>query len=155
QAVWSHGDAARDALAALLEDDASAGALGTRLSAVEDFLDLDFARDVLGSIGRDVLVWIGDATPYPRSADGSPAGLRWATSFSLSRPETFRRILGRLDGLARIFSLRRTQSDAGGEITWFDIPAISPIAPSYQVDGRVVRLASSPDLLRAWGSAGP
>jgi hypothetical protein len=156
QAVWSHGDAVRDALtAALQEDGASAGALGIRLSAIEDFLDLDLARDVLGAIGRDVRVWIGDANPYPRSAEGSlTGGLRWALSISLSRPETFRRILARLDGLARIFSLRRTESDAGGEITWFEIAALSPVTPSYQIDGRVVRLASSPDLLRTEGAAG-
>jgi len=124
--------------------------LQARLEGLEEFLGLELQRDLLRSLGREMRISLETASPFPRgAAPHALRNLRWRASVQLRRADPVRRVLRRVDGLARAFATREAHGRGEETVTWYRIPALAPMAPSYRLTRRTLHAASSPDLLGA------
>ncbi|MGH9867576.1 MAG: hypothetical protein ACREAA_05355 [Candidatus Polarisedimenticolia bacterium] len=127
-----------------------------RLGGLEDFLGLELQGDLLGSLGRDLRISVDAAGPFPRvAAPHSFRNLHWRATMELRRPDPIRRMLKRVDGLARVFATREAEGRDDRAITWYRIPALAPMTPAYRLTRRTLDMASSPELLASPPATGP
>src|SRR5262249_22383783 len=62
-------------------------------------------------------------------------------------PTSTRRLLGRLDGLARAAEVYRASSGETGIVTSFALPRLAPVVPSYAFTGESLVVSGSPATL--------
>jgi hypothetical protein len=107
-----------------------------RLLGLEEFLGIDIRRDLLGVMG-DELALAFDPGP------GKP----FVLALRPSNQGAARRLLGRLDGLARAAEVYVSSTGRAGPITTYEYPRLAPMRPSYVFEGDELLIADSPEPL--------
>jgi len=110
--------------------------LRDRLLGLEQFMGLDVRRDLLGVMGNEIAVAVDPASDNPFVLALRPTDLTAA-----------RRLLARVDGLAKAAEAYHLHAVKGGEITTYEHARFAPLRPSYVFAGQSLLLAGSPDPL--------
>ena len=112
--------------------------LRLRLQGLQDFMGLDIRQDLLGALGEEVALALDPAGRKPPIVALRP-----------SDEAAARRLLGRLDGLARATEAYHSEGLPKGAITTYTHEKITPHRPSYLfLDGALV-LSDAPEPLAA------
>jgi hypothetical protein len=137
-ATFSHTEAVWDRLPGWLGPVAgeAPARLRSRLLGLEEFLGLDFRRDLFSVVGDQIAVAID-----PRGANPFVIALRPSDSAAV------RRLLSRMDGLARAAEAYRASTAGGGRITTYEYPRLAPLRPSYLFGDDALLISGAPEAL--------
>lgn len=109
-----------------------------RIAGLEEFLGLDFRKDLL-----DV---IGDEASIALDPGSDPA---FVIALKPSDPAGVKRLLVRADGLARAAEAYRSSEHSGEAIVTYEYPRLLPRRPSYAFSGSTLLISDSPAPIEA------
>lgn len=110
--------------------------LRERLLGLQEFLGLDIRRDLLGVMGDELALAFDHRPGKPFVLALNPGDAAGA-----------RRLLGRLDGLARAAEAYHESTSPAGRIVTYDYPRLAPLRPSYLFADSALLIAGAPDPL--------
>ena len=110
--------------------------LRDRLRGAEQFLDIDARKDLMDALGEEASIALSRSKPESFVVIVRPTGTT-----------SLRRVLDRVDGLARSFEARSVHRIAGIDVVTWEHPTLGRYRPSYAfVDGALI-LAGTPEVL--------